>query len=300
MKMGFTIIKWLVGLAVIAGGSTYIYSKVTGKKIFAKDACILDLPDDLKNKITQAIESKNIPALTAYADAAEEDGFDCASDEIRAKILLVQDELDKSVAKCPTKSELEIALADIVSKKLSKEKSLALALNLRKNGCTADAAIIEQKIIDVYPTSVAEIEISKKSDSIITTPTPDKINKFIAIVLSKAPVKSSNELRAEADWPALMSTKEKIESDIKGKVEAVALCLKKTSAIYLLAGEGPDGYTSNSFVNLGSAIPGCAPDPVKIKEYIKRLSEYGTLYKDAISELDLIHRSLINGKFSNE
>lgn len=138
------IIWWILGLAV-AGGTAFYYSDM-GKKIFKKDACISELPEPKKSEVLKAIEEKNLPKLQVFAKNASDEGFICASKEINSKI----EEINKTVVKdkCPSSDQVDIAVADIKSGKLTTDGAKKLIEVLDKNGCSDQKKKIEEALIE--------------------------------------------------------------------------------------------------------------------------------------------------------
>ncbi len=95
-------------------------------------------------------------------------------------------------------------------------------------------------------------------------------------------IKSENELRAETEWPAIMSLP---DIPIASNAKAAALCLHKTSAVAM--------YDKTPAVKLTSAIPGCSVDVDRLNNTANEVeSKYGSTFSEAVFEMRLIINSL--------
>jgi len=118
----------------------------------------------------------------------------------------------------------------------------------------------------------------------------------ISSSLSKSE-KSSNELRAEKDWPSIMSLP---DNELSSSPKSAALCLIKDGSPYLMLSTG-DGETvkGTAVVHLKQAIPGCAVDVDKLINVTNQIeSKYGDTFSEAVAEMRLITDSLKRDLFT--
>jgi hypothetical protein len=157
---------WLILGIAVAGGTAFYYSDM-GKKMFKKDACISDLPEPKKSEVLKAIDDKNLDKLYSFASNAENEGFDCAAKEIRLKITELSAAKD-SESKCPTDEQVNVALEDIKSGKLSTDNASKLVAKLDKNGCKDQSKSINDALTEKLKPAVLSMNKEILSGMFVT------------------------------------------------------------------------------------------------------------------------------------
>ena len=181
------VIWWILGIAV-AGGTAFIYSE-SGKKIFWKDACIKDLPEPKKTEVLDAIKAKDVNKLNSFANQAEAKGWKCAANEIRENVNLISSEKPK----CPTDAQVDIAVKDIISGKLSLDGAAKLVSTLDKSGCVAQKDLIDKAVTEkrkdgllLSKDLVTALAIGEIKESLKSLPEADKVEIIDMIQQSKS------------------------------------------------------------------------------------------------------------------
>ncbi len=297
-------IFWLLGLLATAGGGVYIFSRTTGRNILKSNACIDDIEFKTRDEIKEAYKIRDIESLRELSKHLEEKGWRCAAGEVDGLIDKIQGKIlaEKQLEKCPTRDQIEESLKDIVSKKLSRDKANLLAAKLRKNGCTADADIIDQKVSVVYG-----VEYTKKETILADT----KLKSPLSAIKAQEAAENAdpNYIRARNDWPGIMSI---TELDWKSKLHIIGLGLKKDGAEFIVKPDSSSDsstasgsasydsptYTAVHLIPANSTYALYPPEPTTLRFYMSQLKDiFGDKYNDAIRELGIIEYSIRRGDF---
>lgn len=181
------VIWWILGIAV-AGGAAFVYSE-SGKKIFWKDACIKDLPEPKKSEVLDAIKAKDVNKLNAFANQAEAKGWKCAANEIRENVKLISN----AKSSCPTDAQVDIAVKDIASGKLSIDGAAKLVSTLDKNGCKTQKDLIDKAVMEkrkeglsLSKDIVIALATNEIKESLKSLPEADKVEIIDMIQQSKS------------------------------------------------------------------------------------------------------------------